>query len=173
MACLRGPVNVGAEKKLVFTWQFPNRQSVRQGDNKKGRFPKGKRPEMLDNVRKTGSAAAGAAGGAFLLHAREHEALAFGEIDGRVREHLVRAVLQKHLQSALLKGHVARLGGFGYVHSQRGASAAGHEEYPNPVARCTLLGDHFLELCYCTVCNTYHSFLLEVNQRRTLIDVDY
>lgn len=105
------------------------------------------------------SAAAGAAG-AFLFHPGQNEALSFGKIDGRVREHLVRPVFQKDLEAVLFEGHVSRLGGFGYVHSQRGASAAGDQEYPDPVSRGSLLGNHFLELAYRAVCNTYHYFLL-------------
>jgi hypothetical protein len=62
------------------------------------------------------SAAAGTAGA--LLHAREHEALAVAEIDGRGGEHLVRPLFQEYPESVLLEGQVARLGGFGYVHSQ-------------------------------------------------------
>ena len=63
-------------------------------------------------------AAAGTAGRAFLLHAGEHETLALAEIDRRAREHLVRPFFQEHLQTVLFEGRVARLGGFGYVHSQ-------------------------------------------------------
>ena len=63
------------------------------------------------------SAAAGAAG-TLLLHAGQYETLPLGKIDGRARKHLVRAVLQKHLQAAFLESRVARLGDFGYVHSQ-------------------------------------------------------
>ena len=63
------------------------------------------------------SAAAGTAG-TLLFHAGQNETLSRGKIDDRAVKHLVRPVLQEHLQSILLKGRVARLGGFGYVHSQ-------------------------------------------------------
>ena len=120
----------------------------------------GKRPfkTCMEYFRSACSAAAGAAG-ALLLHTGQYETLSLGEIDDRAVQHLVRPVLQEYLQTVLLESYVARLGDFGYVHSQRGASAAGNKEYPYPVACCTLLGDHFLEFRYCTVSYTYHQLL--------------
>jgi hypothetical protein len=104
------------------------------------------------------SAAAGTAG-TLLFHAGQHKTLPLCKIDDRAVKHLVRPVLQEDLQAVLLESYVARLGDFGYVHSQRGASATWDEEYPHPIACGTLLGDHFLELRYRTVSNTYHQLL--------------
>jgi hypothetical protein len=107
-----------------------------------------------------GSAAAARRAAGTRLHAREHETLVLHEIDIGVHQHAVRPFLYKHLQSVHLEGHIAPQGRFGYVHSQRGASAAGDREYPHPVAVSSLLYHNFLELLYCAVRQTYHYFLL-------------
>ncbi len=97
-----------------------------------------------------------------LLHAREHKTLSIQKIYVRVREHVMRSRLQEHPEAVLFDGHIALLGRFGYVHSQRGASAAGDEKYSHTVARGALLLNHFLELLYRTVRQTYHYFLLGI-----------
>ena len=97
-----------------------------------------------------------------LLHPREHEALLLHKIDARVRKHQIRPVLQEDPEAVLLERRIALLGGFGYVHSQRGASAAGDEEYSHPVAGGALLLNDFLELLYCAVRQTDHYFLLAI-----------
>ena len=104
-------------------------------------------------------AAAGRTAGT-LLHPREHEALLLHKIDARVRKHHIRPVFQEHPEAILLQGRIALLGGFGYVHSQRGASAAGDEEYSHPVAWAALLVHNLFEFIYCAVRQTDHYFLL-------------
>jgi len=83
------------------------------------------------------------------------------EIDGGTHEHLVRTLFKEQLETVLFEGRVARLGGFGYVHSQGGASAAGDDEDSHAVIGAALLFHYFLELLYCAVGKTYHyNFLL-------------
>ena len=93
-------------------------------------------------------------------HSREHKALALVEIDVRVHQHIVGPLLQKNLKAFHLEGRVSPQGSFGYVHSQRGASAARNHEDPHPVSGSSLLFHDFLELAYRTIRQTYHSFLL-------------
>jgi hypothetical protein len=63
------------------------------------------------------TAAAGRPAGA-RLHAAQHETLAFLKIDARIHQHAICPFLQENLQAAEFEGHIARLGRFGYVHSQ-------------------------------------------------------
>jgi hypothetical protein len=86
------------------------------------------------------------------LHAREHKTLTFLEINVCAHQHFVRPLFQENLQPLHLKDLIAHLGRFGYVHSQRGASAARYDEYPYTVAGSSLLFNDFLELVYSTVC---------------------
>ena len=90
------------------------------------------------------------------LHAGEHETLPFLEIDVCAFEHLVRTLFQEYFQTLQLKGRVAFYGRFGYVHSQRGASAARDDKYPDSVSGCPLLFNDVFELSYCFVGQTYH-----------------
>src|SRR5512134_2135905 len=101
------------------------------------------------------TAAAGRTAGA-RLHAGQYESLSIHKIDRGVHEHIARLLFEEHLQTILLKRCVAHLGGFGYVHSQRRASAAGDNEYPDPVAVRSLLRDHILEPLDRAVRKTYH-----------------
>jgi hypothetical protein len=86
------------------------------------------------------------------LHARKHETLPFLKIDLRAHQHFVRPLFQEHFQALHLKGLIAHLGGFGYVHSQGGASAARDNEYPYTVSGGSLFLNDFLKLIYSTVC---------------------
>jgi hypothetical protein len=52
------------------------------------------------------------------LHTRQHKTLTFLKIDIRALQHFVSPLLQENLQALHLKGLIAHLGGFGYVHSQ-------------------------------------------------------
>jgi hypothetical protein len=79
-----------------------------------------------------------------------------------VHEHVFRSFLKENLQAIQLEGHVASLGRFGYVHSQRRASAAWNEKYPHSIASLPLGFDYFLEFTYCIICQIYHYFLLAV-----------
>ncbi len=83
------------------------------------------------------TAARGAAG--TRLHTGKNETLVLLEIDARSRQHRVGPFLEKNLQAVHFEGGVARLGCFGYVHSQGRASAARNDEYPYPVSGCSLL----------------------------------
>jgi len=94
------------------------------------------------------------------LHAGEHETLAIMKIDVRVHEHAVGPFLQENFEAAQIEGRIARLGFFGYVHSQRRASASGDYEDPHAVSGSSLLLHDFFELLYCVVRQTYHYFLL-------------
>ena len=94
------------------------------------------------------------------LHSRKHEPLRFLEIDIRVRQHGVSPFLQKNLKAFHFEGRISPQGRFGYVHSQRGASAAGDHEDPHPVSGSSLLFHDFLELAYRAIRQTYHYFLL-------------
>ena len=111
-------------------------------------------------VERLAAAAAGGAAGA-RRHSREHEALALMEINVRGHQHLTGLLLQKNLEAVQLEGRVALQGSFGYVHSQRRASAARDREDPHPVSRYSLFCNHILELLYRAVRQTYHYFLLE------------
>ena len=91
------------------------------------------------------------------MHARKHKTLPFLKIDHRAHQHIAGTLFQKQFQALQLKGRIALQGSFGYVHSQRGASAARDNEYPDTVSSCSLLINSFLELSYCIVCQTYHS----------------
>lgn len=97
-----------------------------------------------------------------LLHAGQHETLSVPEINVRVEEHVVRTRFQEKLQPVDLKGRVAGLGCFGYVHSQGRASAARDQKNPYPVACVSLFFNDFFKLAHGTVRQTYHSFLLVV-----------
>ena len=101
---------------------------------------------------------AGAAGrtAGTLLHARKHESLSFHKIDGGRVQHLVRALLKKELQTVLLKSDVALYCRFGYVHSQRRASAAGNNENPHPVPCFPLFLYNRFKLLYRAVRQAYH-----------------
>ncbi len=92
-----------------------------------------------------------------LLHAGEHETLAFQKIYVRVREHIIRPRLQEEPEAADLVGGIAGCCCLGYVHSQGGASAAGNQENPNAVSRRSLLVHNLLELVYRIVRQTYHT----------------
>ncbi len=61
------------------------------------------------------------------------------KINARIHEHGVGPFLKENLQTIYFNGCIARLGRFGYVHSQRGASAAGNDEDPHPVSGSALL----------------------------------
>ena len=115
------------------------------------------RPGKKGFVRYYKRSATARTAGTLLLHAGEHEALMLHKIDDCGSEHLIGPVLQKHPEAVLFEGHIARLGGFGYVHSQRGASAAGDQENPHTVARLTLLSNHFFKLNYRSICQTQHT----------------
>jgi hypothetical protein len=90
------------------------------------------------------------------LHARENESLLRIEIDTRIREHAFCPLFQKNLETVEIHGRVAHLGRFGYVHSQRRASAARDHEDSHPVPGITLLTDKFLEFVYSAVRQAYH-----------------
>ncbi len=79
------------------------------------------------------------------------------KIDIRVHEHILRPLFQKNLETIQLECNVTHLGGLGYVHSQRRASATGNEEYPHAVAGLSLCLDYFFKLGYCTFGQTYHA----------------
>ena len=96
------------------------------------------------------------------MHAREHEPLILLEIDVRIHEHAICPLFQKNLQTIQIDGRVARLGRFGYVHSQRWASTTRNHEYPYSVSCYPLLFNDFFELVYRAVCQTNHYFLLAV-----------
>jgi hypothetical protein len=87
-----------------------------QKGKKKAAVPSERRLGIRWSIFRGSAAARGAAGA--LLHACKHETLVVMEIDDGVRQHLVCAVLKKDLQPVMLERRVARLGGFGYVHSQ-------------------------------------------------------
>lgn len=109
------------------------------------------------------SAAAGTAGISLLLHPCDHEPAAVLKINGRVHEHSLRLHFQEHFQPVLLDRCIPRLGIVGYVHSQRGASAAGNDENAyTGASTAVLVRDEFLELRYSTVCQTYHACLPSV-----------
>lgn len=112
------------------------------------------------NHRRGNSAGAARRAARARSHSREHEALPLMEIDVRVHQHIVCSFLQKNFQTIQLEGRVAPQGRFGYVHSQRGASAAGDHEDSHPVSGSSLFFHYFLELCYCAVRQTDHYFLL-------------
>ena len=82
------------------------------------------------------------------MRTREHKTLSFLEINARARQHFACALFQEQLQALQLKGLIAPQGGFGYVHSQRGASAARDDEYPDTVSGSSLLFDDFLKPAY-------------------------
>ena len=63
------------------------------------------------------SAAAGGPAGT-RLHARQDKPLVLVEIDARILEHGIGLLLQKYFEPCYFEGHIALLGGFGYVHSQ-------------------------------------------------------
>ena len=83
-----------------------------------------------------------------MLHAREHETLAFLEIDVGAFEHFVRSFFQEYFQTLQFKGRIALHGRFGSVHSQRGASAAWDDEYPDSVSGSPLFFNDIFELSY-------------------------
>lgn len=97
-----------------------------------------------------GSAAAGRTAGT-RLHTSEHKTLLFLKIDARIHKHGTCLFLQKYFQTIQLYGRIARLGCFGYVHSQRGASAAWNDEDTHAVSGSALLCNDFLELAHCTI----------------------
>ncbi len=78
------------------------------------------------------TAARGAAG--TRLHTRKNETLMLLEIDARRHQHRVGPFLEKNLQPLHFKGRIAHLGRFGYVHSQRRASAAWNNEDSHSVS---------------------------------------
>jgi len=91
------------------------------------------------------------------LHPCKYKTLAFLEINVRGRQHLIRLFFQEHFQAAQFERRIALLGRFGYVHSQRRASAARDDENANAISGSPLFLYNFLELSYCIVSQTYHS----------------
>ena len=79
------------------------------------------------------------------------------KINVRVHEHILCPLFQENLQAIHFEGHITPLGRFGYVHSQRRASAARDEKNPYSITRCSLSLDYFLKLAYCAVGQTYHA----------------
>jgi hypothetical protein len=114
-----------------------------------------------DHSARPESAAAGAR-----LHAGKHETLVFLEINARIHEHGKGLFLQKNFQPIQFDGRIARLGCFGYVHSQRGASTARDDEDPHTVSGSALLCNNFLEFTHCTIRQTNHTSSLTLSGKR-------
>ncbi len=85
------------------------------------------------------------------LHAGKHESLVFLKVYARICKHAHCTLLKENPQPLHIKGRVTGLRRFGYVHSQRRASATRDNKYPYPVSCSALLGDDFLELVHCIV----------------------
>jgi hypothetical protein len=92
------------------------------------------------------------------------------KIDIRVHEHIFRPLFQKNLETVQLECYITPLGGFGYVHSQRRASAARYEKYPHAVSGLSLRLNYFLELAYCIVGQTYHASSLRIFTRNYFLE---
>jgi hypothetical protein len=101
-------------------------------------------------------AAAGWSAGA-RLHSRENESLGFLKINARGHQHIIRPGFQEYLQPAQFKGNIARLGSFGYVHSQWRASAARDDKYANTVAVRSLFLHNLFEFLYSAIGQAYHA----------------
>jgi hypothetical protein len=85
------------------------------------------------------------------LHARKHESLVFLKVDVSVGKHAHRTLLKKNPQPLHIEGSITYLRRFGYVHSQRRASATRDNKYPYPISGRSLLSDDFLEFIHCIV----------------------
>jgi hypothetical protein len=79
------------------------------------------------------------------------------KINVRVHEHILCPLFKKNLQAVHFEGHITPLGRFGYVHSQRRASASWNEKNPDAVSGFPLCLNNFLELAYCAVGQIYHA----------------
>jgi len=95
------------------------------------------------------------------------------KIDIRVHEHILCSIFQENLETIQLECNITHLGGFGYVHSQRRASAAWYEKDSHAVARLSLRLDYFFEFVYCTLGQTYHASSLQILNEITYQKIDY
>ncbi len=84
------------------------------------------------------------------------------EVYARIHEHAVCPLLQKNFQTFQIDDCIAQLGLLGYVHSQRGASTTGNDEYPYTVSCNPLLCNYIFKLVYRIVRQNNHYILLAV-----------